>query len=122
MSLFSRSVISEILRYGGVVMSNLIIIWLCVLIVCLLGDAASGQIGAEVVLGLAFFSSVTALPVILSVSLFIAVLTTVTRSFRESEMVVWFASGLSLANWIRPILYCAIPLSLVVSSLTLYGA
>jgi len=122
MSLFRRSVISEILSHGGVVLSTLIIVWLSVLIVRLLGDAASGQIGAEVVLGLAFFSSVTALPVILSVSLFIAVLTTVTRSFRESEMVVWFASGLSLANWIRPILYCAIPLSLVVSSLTLYGA
>src|SRR5690625_3176171 len=122
MSLFRRSVISEILSHGGVVLSTLIIVWLSVLIVRLLGDAASGQIGAEVVLGLAFFSSVTALPVILSVSLFIAVLTTVTRSFRESEMVVWFFSGLSMANWIRPVLYCAIPISLVVSSLTLYGS
>src|SRR5690625_1728556 len=95
MSLFRRSVSSEILSHGGVVLSTLIMVWLSVLIVRLLGDAASGQIGAEVVLGLAFFSSVTALPVILSVSLFIAVLTTVTRSFRESEMVVWFSSGLS---------------------------
>src|SRR5690625_4138719 len=122
MSLFRRSVISEILSHGGVVLSTLIIVWLSVLIVRLLGDAASGQIGAEVVLGLAVFSSITALPVILSVSLFIAVLTTVTRSFRESEMVVWFSSGLSLTNWIRPILYCAIPLSLIIATLTLYGA
>src|SRR5699024_8228071 len=72
--------------------------------------------------GLATFSSITALPVILSVSLFIAVLTTVTRSFRESEMVVWFASGLSLRDWIAPVLRCAIPVSIVIAILTLYSS
>lgn len=122
MSLFRRSVIAEILSHGGVVLSTLIIVWLSVLIVRLLGDAASGQIGAEVVLGLAVFSSITALPVILAVSLFIAVLTTITRSFREAEMVVWFSSGLSLANWMRPVLYCAVPVAVIIASLTLYGA
>src|SRR5690625_262503 len=122
MSLFRRSVIAEILSHGGVVLSTLIIVWLSVLIVRLLGDAASGQIGAEVVLGLVVFSSITALPVILAVSLFIAVLTTITRSFREAEMVVWFSSGLSLANWMRPVLYCAVPVALIIASLTLYGA
>src|SRR3546814_20096567 len=66
------------------------------------------SIGANVVFGLAAFSSITALPVILSVSLFIAVLTTVTRNFRESEMVVWFASGLSLKDWIGQVLRCAV--------------
>src|SRR5699024_5279117 len=69
--------------------------------------------------GLATFSSITALPVILSVSLFIAVLTTVTRSYRESEMVVWFASGLSLRDWVGPVLRCAVPVSLVIAFLTM---
>src|SRR5690625_4094415 len=122
MSLFRRSVVSEILSHGGVVLSTLIVVWLSVLLVRLLGDAATGRIGAEVVLGLAVFSSVTALPVILTVSLFIAVLTTVTRNYRESEMVVWFSSGLSLGNWMRPVLYCALPTALIVSSLTFFGA
>ncbi|MFA5596294.1 MAG: LptF/LptG family permease, partial [Pusillimonas sp.] len=96
MSLFKRSVVSEILGHAGVIFSTLLVVWLSVLLVRLLGEAANGSIGADVVFGLATFSSITALPVILSVSLFIAVLTTVTRNFRESEMVVWFASGLSL--------------------------
>ncbi|HLS21107.1 MAG TPA: LPS export ABC transporter permease LptF [Paenalcaligenes sp.] len=122
MSLFRRSVVSEILSHGGVVLSTLIVVWLSVLLVRLLGDAASGRIGAEVVLGLAVFSSITALPVILAVSLFIAVLTTVSRSYRESEMVVWFSSGLSLSHWIRPVLYCALPVALIVAALTFYGA
>lgn len=119
MSLFKRSVTAEITSHGGVILSTLLVVWLSVLLVRLLGEAAGGNIGADVVLGLATFSSITALPVILSVSLFIAVLTTVTRSFRESEMVVWFASGLSLKDWIGPVLRCAIPVSVVVAVLTM---
>src|SRR3546814_5494864 len=77
------------MSHAGVVFSTLLVVWLSVLLVRLLGEAANGTIGANVVFGLATFSSITALPVILSVSLFIAVLTTVTRNFREAEMVVW---------------------------------
>ena len=122
MSLFKRSVVAEISSHAGVVFSTLLIVWLSVLLVRLLGEAANGTIGADVVLGLAAFSSITALPVILSVSLFIAVLTTVTRNFRESEMVVWFASGLSLKDWIRPVLRCAVPVAIVIAVLTLVAS
>src|SRR3546814_16363080 len=115
MSLFKRSVVSEISSHAGVVFSTLLVVWLSVLLVRLLGEAANGTIGANVVFGLATFSSITALPVILSVSLFIAVLTTVTRNFRESEMVVWFASGLSLKAWIRPVLRCAVPVAIIIA-------
>ncbi|NYT65149.1 LPS export ABC transporter permease LptF [Alcaligenaceae bacterium] len=122
MSLFKRSVVSEITSHAGVVFSTLLIVWLSVLLVRLLGEAANGSIGADVVVGLATFSSITALPIILAVSLFIAVLTTVTRSFRESEMVVWFASGLSLKDWIGPVLRCAVPVSVVIAVLTLVAS
>jgi lipopolysaccharide export system permease protein len=74
------------------------------------------------VFGLATFSSITALPVILSVSLFIAVLTTVTRNFRESEMVVWFASGLSLKDWIGPVMRLAVPAAMLIAFLTLFAS
>src|SRR5690554_2678172 len=122
MSLFKRSVVSEILSHAGVVISTLLIVWLSVLLVRLLGEAANGSIGADVVVGLATFSSITALPVILSVALFIAVLTTITRNFRESEMVVWFASGLSLRDWIGPVLRVAIPFAVVIALLTLVAS
>ncbi|NLC34946.1 MAG: LPS export ABC transporter permease LptF [Alcaligenaceae bacterium] len=122
MSLFKRSVVSEILSHAGVVVSTLLVVWLSVLLVRLLGEAAAGAIGADVVVGLATFSSITALPVILSVSLFIAVLTTITRNFRESEMVVWFASGLSLRDWIGPVLRVAVPFALIISVLTLMAS
>ncbi|WP_298013946.1 LPS export ABC transporter permease LptF [uncultured Castellaniella sp.] len=119
MSLFKRAVFSEITSHAGIVFSTLLVVWLSVLIVRLLGEAANGDIGANVVLGLAAFSSITALPVILSVALFVAVLTTITRSYRESEMPVWFASGLSLADWLRPVMMFALPVAAVVAVLTL---
>lgn len=122
MSLFKRSAVSEILSHAGVVLSTLLIVWLSVLLVRLVGEAAGGSIGADVVLGMALFSTITALPTILSASLFIAVLTTITRSFRESEMVVWFASGLSLRSWIGPTLRCAIPVALIIALLTFFAS
>jgi len=122
MSLFNRSAVSEITSHAGVIFSTLLVVWLSVLLVRLLGDAASGHIGAGVVVSLAAFSSMTALPVILAVSMFIAVQTTVTRNFRESEMVVWFASGLSLRDWVKPVLRCALPVSVIVAVLTLVAS
>lgn len=121
MSLFKRSVVSEITNHFSVVLSTLIVVWLSVVLVRLLGEAAAGRIGADVVIGLAAFTTIAALPIILAVSIFIGVLTTVTRNFRESEMVVWFSSGLSLLNWMNPVLRVALPVAILIASLTLFG-
>jgi lipopolysaccharide export system permease protein len=43
----------------------------------------------------------------------------VTRSYRDSEMVVWFASGQSLVRWIAPVLTFGLPLVLLTASLSL---
>ncbi len=122
MSLFKRSVVAEITSHVGVVFSTLIVVWLSVLLVRLLGQAAEGSIGADIVFGIAALSSITALPTILSVSLFIAVLSTISRNYRESEMVVWFASGVSLLDWIRPVLRVAIPVCVLIAVLTLQAS
>lgn len=84
-----------------------------------LGEAASGSIttsGAVALLGLAL---VGYLPVLLSLTLFIAVLMTLTRSYRDSEMVVWFSCGLSLTDWVRPVLAFAAPLVFTIALLSL---
>jgi lipopolysaccharide export system permease protein len=59
------------------------------------------------------------LPTILVLTSFISVLAVVTRSYRDSEMVVWFASGQSLARWIRPVLLFGLPIVAVVAVLSL---
>ncbi len=122
MSLFKRSVVSEATSHASVVFSTLLVVWLSVVLVRLLGEAAAGRIGADVVVGLAAFTTIAALPTVMAVSVFIGVLTTVSRSYRESEMVVWFSSGVSLVQWVKPILRLAIPAALVVAGLTLFAS
>jgi lipopolysaccharide export system permease protein len=58
--------------------------------------------------------------VLLTVSLFVAVLIVLVRWYKDSEMIVWFASGLSIASLIRPILRFAIPLIIIIALLALF--
>ena len=53
--------------------------------------------------------SLGALPVLLSLTMFIAVLLTLTRNWRDSEMVIWFTAGLPLTAWLKPVMLFALP-------------
>lgn len=88
-------------------------------LVRLLGQAASGAITTTGVVALLGFTLVTYLPVLLSLTLFIAVLMTLTRSYSDSEMVVWFSCGVSLTQWVRPVLIFAAPLVFTIALLSL---
>jgi lipopolysaccharide export system permease protein len=55
---------------------------------------------------------------LLSVSLYFSVLLTLTRSYRDSEMVVWFSSGIGLTRWIRPVMGFAVPVVCVIALLS----
>jgi lipopolysaccharide export system permease protein len=57
--------------------------------------------------------------VLLGIAVFIAVLLALTRSYRDSEMTVWFASGLSIAAWIKPVLQFSLPVALICALLSL---
>ncbi|MGH8648234.1 MAG: LPS export ABC transporter permease LptF, partial [Burkholderiales bacterium] len=89
------------------------------LLVRLLGQAAAGAITSAGMVALLGFALINYLPVLLSLTLFISVLMTLTRSYRDSEMVVWFSSGMSLTQWIRPVLLFAAPLLLIIALLSL---
>lgn len=84
-----------------------------------LGQAASGSITSGGVVALLGFTLLSYLPVLLSITLFIAVLMTLTRSYRDSEMVVWFSCGVSLTQWVRPVLVFALPLVFTIGLLSL---
>ena len=84
-----------------------------------LGQAASGAITSAGVVALLGFTLLSYLPVLLSLTLFIAVLMTLTRSYRDSEMVVWFSCGVSLTQWVRPVLTFALPLVFLIGLLSL---
>ncbi len=83
-----------------------------------LGLAAGGKANPADVVALIAFAVLNYLPLIVILTSFISVLLVVTRSYRDSEMVVWFASGLSLSKWIRPVLVFGMPLVLLTGALS----
>ena len=66
MSLFKRAVISEVASNASLVFSTVIVVWLSIVLVRLLGQAAKGIIGADVVMGLAALTTIAALPTIIA--------------------------------------------------------
>lgn len=99
---------------AGAVFMTLFTITITMMLIRILGQAAKGNVASEDVLALIGFSALSYSPIILILTGFISVLLVITRSYQESEMVVWFASGLSLTKWIRPILEFALPLVVIV--------
>jgi lipopolysaccharide export system permease protein len=59
------------------------------------------------------------LPPILTLCLFIAIVGTLSRMYRDSEMVIWFTAGRGLAAFIRPLFGFAWPVLVVVGLLAL---
>src|SRR5690606_29807345 len=72
------------------------------------------------VVALIGFAALRYLPIILILTSFIAVLVVVTRTYQDSEMVVWFASGVSLTQWIRPVLAFGAPVIAIIIALSLF--
>jgi lipopolysaccharide export system permease protein len=51
---------------------------------------------------------------------FVAVLMTLSRWYRDSEMIIWFSSGLPLSAWVGPVIRFALPIVLAITALSLY--
>lgn len=117
--IFHKALVREFASAAVATFFVLLGITLTMQLVKLLGQAAVGSITSTGVLALLGFTLLNYLPVLLSLTTFIAVLMTLTRSYKDSEMVVWFSSGLGLTRWVRPVLAFAVPLVLVIALLSL---
>lgn len=117
--IFQRSLIREFSLIAIAVVGVLLALILTRLLIQLLGKAAVGDVLPEAVLGLIAFGILTYLPVVLGIAVFVAVLLALSRSYRDSEMTVWFTSGLSIAAWIKPVLQFALPVAVVCAILSL---
>lgn len=120
--IFHRSLIREFSLIAIAVVGVLLAIILTRLLILLLGKASVGEVLPEAVLGLIAFGVLTYLPVLLGIAVFVAVLLALTRSYRDSEMTVWFTSGLSIAAWVRPVFQFALPVAAVCALLSLVVA
>ena len=118
--IFQRSLLREFAATGIATLVVLLAITLTTQLIRFLGYAARGNISSDAVLTFLGFASLRYLPYLLSITLFIAVLMSLTRSYRDSEMVVWFTSGQGLNSWIRPVLIFAAPVTVVIATLSFF--
>jgi lipopolysaccharide export system permease protein len=118
--IFQRALLREFASLAGAVFMTLFAIALTTRLIRLLGQAAGGKIPSDAVIAFLGFFALGTLPVLLSLTMFISVLMTLTRSWRDSEMVIWFGSGLSLAAWLKPVMIFALPLVAVITALSIF--
>lgn len=120
--IFHRALHRELASAAGATFTVLFTVTVTWTLIAILGRAAGGRVASGDVVALIAFQSLNYLPTVLILTSFISVLVAVTRSYRDSEMVVWFASGQSLLAWIRPVLTFGLPLVLLVGTVSLVVA
>ena len=118
--LFDSTLRRDLSRSFGATLIVILTIVITMFLIRTLGQAAGGSIAAQDVALLLGYISLENLPTILSLSLFIAIVSTLTRMYRDSEMVVWFASGVGLLRFVVPVLRWAAPLLVLVVLLALF--
>jgi lipopolysaccharide export system permease protein len=82
--------------------------------------AAKGALPNDAITVILGFTMIRFLPMLLSVSVFLSILMTLSRWYRDSEMIIWLSSGLSLRNFVRPIFAFCGPILLVILILSLW--
>ncbi|HEY3328059.1 MAG TPA: LPS export ABC transporter permease LptF [Novimethylophilus sp.] len=118
--IFKRSLLQEL--FVTALSSFLVLLGIMVAqrITYYLGLAARGGVASDAIAALLGFSMLRFLPLLLALTLFIAVLMTLSRWHRDSEMVIWFTSGQGVYALIRPLLTFALPVIAIIALLSLF--
>ena len=90
------------------------------LVLRLLSRAAGGAVAPDGIMALLGFNALFYLNVLLAVALFLTVLLTLSRWYRDSEMIVWMTSGQSLTALLKPILWFSAPFLVAIVALSLF--
>ncbi len=116
--IFERAVRREFAQAAAGISVALLAILASTQLIRLLKDAAGGRIAPEAVASLLGFAALNFMPILLSLTLFVAILLSLSRAYRDSEMVVWFSCGQPLTAWIRPVMKFSLPIVLAIAVLS----
>ncbi|MDR2838060.1 MAG: LPS export ABC transporter permease LptF [Azonexus sp.] len=108
--IFERAARREFAQAAAGVSVALLAILTSTQLIRLLKAAVGGRVAPEAVASLLGFAALNFMPVLLSLTLFVAILLSLSRAYRDSEMVIWFTSGQPLTAWVRPVLRFALPI------------
>jgi lipopolysaccharide export system permease protein len=118
--LFKRSLLQELISTATGAFLILVGIVIAQRTGNLIRLAAKGILPNDAITTMLGFNMVKFLPMLLSLTLFLAVLMTLSRWYRDSEMVIWFSAGQSLNNWIKPVMTFAVPVIAMITVLSLF--
>ena len=99
--LFDSTLRRELARSFGATLVVILTVVLTIMLIRTLGQAAVGRIAPQDVALLLGYVALGYLSLVLSLSLFIAVVATLGRMYRDSEMAIWFSSGVGLTRFVR---------------------
>ncbi|RYF65470.1 MAG: LPS export ABC transporter permease LptF, partial [Comamonadaceae bacterium] len=111
----------ELSRSFGATLVVLATIVMTIILIRTLGLASRGGVNPSEVFLVMAYTLLGYMPTILSLSLFIAIVGTLSRMYRDSEMVIWFASGRGLADFVRPLFGFAWPVLLLIGAMAFIG-
>jgi len=118
--IFRRSLVREMTATAVGLFVVLLGILFTNLVLRLLARAAGGAVAPEGLVALLGFNALFYFNILLSVTVFVTVLLTLSRWYRDSEMIVWFTSGQSLTSCLRPIMWFAAPFFVAILGLSLF--
>jgi lipopolysaccharide export system permease protein len=119
--LFHSSLRKELSRSFGATLVVLVTIVMTMMLIRTLGLASKGSVNPQEVFLVMAYTVLGYMPTILSLSLFIAIVGTLSRMYRDSEMVIWFSSGRGLADFVKPLFRFAWPVLLLITVMALVG-
>lgn len=117
-----RYLVRELLVSFLAAVAILLLVTLGATVADLLAKIARGRIAADLLMALIGLRTVDSLTLLVPLALFLGVQLAYGRLYRESEMAVFAASGLSLFGLVRPLLLLSVPLTVVMALISFWLA
>jgi lipopolysaccharide export system permease protein len=118
--LFHSSIRKELARSFGATLVVLATVVVTMMLIRTLGLASRGSVNPADVVMVMGYTVLGHLTTILTLSLFIAIVSTLSRMYADSEMAIWFASGRGLTSFLSPLLRFAFPVLIVIALLAVF--
>jgi len=116
-STFQQSLLRDLGRTFVAVLLVLLSVALTIIFLRVLGMATRGMVNPQEIMLVLVFSVLSQLPLILTLTLLMTVVSVLSRMYRDSEMVIWLTSGRSLLQFLPPLVRFSWPIWLVVALL-----
>ncbi|MBR7002514.1 MAG: LPS export ABC transporter permease LptF [Neisseriaceae bacterium] len=120
--IYRRHLMKELTLTAVGVFFILLIILISTQVINLLGRVAGGRMALDAIGTMLAVWVLGLTPLLLILTAFVSILTVFARYWRDSEMVVWLATGLSLKRWLLPVAVFITPFVILTAIISLSAA